>query len=195
MSEASKIAAVLMSAAVLTGMSHARWSGQQRGQRHHHTPARLAALSRSEPVHVELGGARIPLTPANRHEATGVVTSRTRAAHPSLQDSGVIVGYVGSDATSNAFHRLSRVEEGDRVKVVHRDGRIAWFKVDSVRRVRGPADPGGRTMNADGRPELRLITRRDGSASAPRNVVVSAHQVTAAPASRTPPDVPAPEEG
>ncbi len=193
MSQASKFGAVLLTAAVATGMSHARWSGQR--AQHRSSPGRMAALSRAEPAHVELGGARIPLTPVDRHEVAGVATSRTRATHPYLRDSGAIVGYVGSDAGSNAFHRLSHVEEGDRVKVVHRDGRIAWFKVDSVHRVHGPVDPGGKTMSAEGPPELRLITRHAGPAHGPRNVVVDAHQLTAGRAPQTSPDRPRPEEG
>ena len=76
-----------------------------------------------------------------------------------------------------AFHRLTHVTQGDRVKVVRRDHSIAWFKVDSVRRaVRRSIE---QERSHTGRPELRLISWRDaakrGGHGDPRNVIVSAH--------------------
>jgi hypothetical protein len=89
----------------------------------------------------------------------------------------VIVGYVDPGRGSAAFHRLAKVAEGDRVKVVRKDHSIAWFKVDSVRRaVRRSIE---RERSQSGRPELRLISWRgragQGTHGDPRNVVVSAH--------------------
>ena len=83
----------------------------------------------------------------------------------------VIVGYVNPARGSSAFHRLTNVVEGDRVKVVRRDHSVAWFKVDSIRREvkRSIAEE----RSPSGRPELRLISWR--GTRNPRNVVVSAH--------------------
>jgi hypothetical protein len=92
----------------------------------------------------------------------------------------VIVGYVDPDRKSAAFHRLTHVNQGDRVKVVRRDHSIAWFKVDSVRRaVRRSVEQDEQERSRTGRPELRLISWRDaarrGGHDDPRNVIVSAH--------------------
>ena len=89
----------------------------------------------------------------------------------------VIVGYVDPARGSAAFHRLTHVAEGDRLKVVRRDHSTAWFKVDSVRRaVRRSIE---QERSRSGRPELRLISWRGranrGGHGDPRDLVVSAH--------------------
>ncbi len=88
-----------------------------------------------------------------------------------------MVGYVGPDTGRNAFHRLARVREGDRVKVVRRDGRAAWFTVDSVRRRATSFLPEvlpERSVRLE-RPGPRLISRRAPGRDRPGDVVVSAH--------------------
>lgn len=83
----------------------------------------------------------------------------------------VVIGYVDPARSSPAFHRLTKVVEGDRVKVVRQDHSVDWYTVDSVRRaVRRDID---RERSSTGRPELRLISWR--RRRSPHNVVVSAH--------------------
>lgn len=164
----------MLATGVLTGLSHVHSAASRK-----HVAAWSRPVRASVPDHVELGDTRIPLSRVSRR-VVQAPTRMTRLEHPRVESSGVIVGYVGSDAGSNAFHRLARMTQGDRVKVVHHDGRIVWFKVDSVRRMTGPLDSGGRTMRASGRAdELRLVSpeavRSPALEGDPGNIVVSAH--------------------
>jgi len=119
---------------------------------------------------VELGDARIPVREVRR--SYGAPTN-PRDLYVKVPETSpeVIVGYVNPARGSTAFHRLTNVVEGDRVKVVRRDHRVDWFKVDSIRREvrRSIAEE----RSPSGRPELRLISWR--GARSPRDVVVSAH--------------------
>jgi hypothetical protein len=176
---------VMLTAAILTGMSQV-----------HGGPARRHGIARhwSSPERVELGDARIPVRSV-RSRVFSASRSRPRTIHreakvePEIEGTPeVIVGYVDPSRGRSAFHRLTKVTEGDRVKVVRHDDSVAWFKVDSVRRaVREPLERDrpaadvrrviARERTATGRPELRLISvggtpHRD---HAPANVVVSAH--------------------
>lgn len=160
----------MLTAALLTGMAktHSSLSG-----RHHR------AAVRSSSDRVELGGTRIPVRSIGRHEVRHVNLPRTRTTRgtPAAASPEIIVGYVGSHST-NAFHRLTKVERGDRVKVVRKDGRVAWFEVDSVRRALRRSLREDRMKSVTGRPELRLISRRaagEGRRKDPDDVVVSAH--------------------
>lgn len=125
----------------------------------------------SSPERAELGDVRIPVRTVRRwhprrERSHNLAFHRAEEANPE-----VIVGYVDPARGSRAFHRLTKVVEGDRVKVIRRDHSIAWYKVDSVREaVRRNID---RKRSATGRPELRLISWR--GPRNPRNVVVSAH--------------------
>jgi hypothetical protein len=183
-SNGNAAAGLMMTVAVLTGMSQV-----------HGSPARRHVTSRhwSSPERVELGDARIPVRSV--HDVRSVRTrtrtpDRTREpARPRIvrrepagpegkaapEDAAapeVIVGYVDPRRGPAAFHRLAKVTEGDRVKVVRKDHSIAWFKVDSVRRaIRRDL---ARERSASGRPELRLISA-GGKKKDPRDVVVSAH--------------------
>lgn len=193
-SNGSGVAAVLLTAAILTGMHQARGGSVHRHVPHRHwtSPARW-----SSPERAELGDTNIPVRAVRRHtshespssarpEGKSAVVHRTDAA----ESPEIIVGYVDPERGPAAFHRLTRVVEGDRVKVVRRDHSVAWFKVDSVRRLRKV--PFGnqrssdavrhaiaRERSATGRPELRLISVRGGPdrprRDTPQNVVVSAH--------------------
>jgi hypothetical protein len=69
-----------------------------------------------------------------------------------------------------AFHRLTRMVEGDRVKVVRKDHSVAWFRVDSVRHGRRALH----VQHEGVRPRLRLISRPD-PGERKGNVVVEAH--------------------
>jgi hypothetical protein len=180
-----------LTVAVLTGISKS-----------HHAPARrhVAALPRSSPERIEFGDTNtsVPVRPVRGRVTDGAnVPSRTRARTarwyengPSPGEAGpaVIIGYVDTGSGSAAFHRIAKMGAGDRVKVIRKDGRVAWFKVDSVRRVARPSIPQERTMSRSARPELRLITcpgkpgqtRRDD----PGNTVVSGHLVDVSPSDR-----------
>jgi hypothetical protein len=168
----------MLTAAILTGMSQV-----------HGGPARRHATTRhwSSPERVELGDARIPVRSVRSHVSSHAWSRPTvRREEPRTPE--VIVGYVDPERGRSAFHRLTKVAEGDRVKVVRHDNSVAWFKVDSVRRaVRGTLDRDrpaadvrrviAREPSVTGRPELRLISvrRTPDRNHAPANVVVSAH--------------------
>jgi hypothetical protein len=178
----------MLTAAVLTGMAkgHSSLSG-----RHHH------AAIRPSSDRVELGDTRIPVRSIGRREVRRVnVPPRTRTTRATSIDEtspDIIVGYVGPRST-NAFHRLTKVEKGDRVKVIRRDGRVAWFEVDSVRRALRRSLREDRMRNMTGRPELRLISRpgiRQGGRKEPGDVVVSAHLMPGTTPARTPVSTPA----
>jgi len=182
-SNGNAAAAVLLTAAILTGM-HQAHGGSTR--RHWSSPARHW----SSPERAELGDARIPVRSVRtvRHDTVRRVPGRHVVRRSDVeQNPEVIVGYVDPRRGPAAFHRLTKVVEGDRVKVVRRDHSVAWFKVDSVRHLarmpsagRHPEDDVRRAIargrSSTGRPELRLISVR--GADRPRrarDVVVSAH--------------------
>jgi hypothetical protein len=155
---------------MLTGMAHLQGAPSRR-----HAPVRHW----SSPERVELGDTRIPVRSVRGHVSQ---EWRSRPAAPGREAvpevvPEMIVGYVDPDRGSAAFHRLTHVAEGDRVKVVRRDHSTAWFKVDSVRRAVRRSVTQERSRS--GRPELRLISWRDavrrGGRGDPRDVIVSAH--------------------
>jgi hypothetical protein len=177
----------MLTAAVLTGMAkgHSSLSG-----RHHR------AAIRPSSDRVELGDTRIPVRSIGRRGVRHVNalprTSTTRATSTDETSPEIIVGYVGP-RSSNAFHRLTKVEKGDRVKVVRRDGRVAWFEVDSVRRALRRSLREDRMRSTTGRPELRLISRpviREGRRKKPGDVVVSAHLMPGTAPASTPASTP-----
>jgi hypothetical protein len=163
---------------MLTGMAHLHGAPSRR-----HAPVRQHVRHWSSPERAELGDTRIPVRTVRRHVShewrsrpATFDRDRTGTVVPEVPPE-VIVGYVDPVRGSPAFHRLTHVAEGDRVKVVRRDHSIAWFKVDSVRRaVRRSIE---QERSHTGRPELRLISWRDaarrGGHGDPRNVIVSAH--------------------
>jgi hypothetical protein len=193
-SNGNAAAAVLLTAAILTGMHEARG-----GSVHRHIPHRhwSSTAHWSRPERVELGDAKIPVRTVRRHTSQ---TSPSRAGpegksavvHQTDTEESpeIIVGYVDPERGPAAFHRLTKVTEGDRVKVIRHDHSVAWFKVDSVRRLtrvpsghQSPDDAVrhviARERSTTGRPELRLISVRGASdhprGDTPQNVVVSAH--------------------
>jgi hypothetical protein len=115
------------------------------------------------------------------------VIRETHQSSPTAKDATpeVIVGYVDPKRGPAAFHRLARVSEGDRVKVVRRDNSVAWFKVDSVRRM--VRQEIARERSQTGRPELRLISLRRSPQNRKADVVVSAH-LDRPSTTTTPPD-------
>jgi hypothetical protein len=177
-SNGNAAAGLMMTVAVLTGVSQV-----------HGAPARRHATTRhwSSPERVELGDARIPVRSVHTRTSSygsrepsrpRIVYRETRGKSAAPEEAAapeVIVGYVDPNRGPRAFHRLTKVVEGDRVKVVRRDHSVAWFKVDSVRRaVRRSI---AQERSSTGRPELRLISFRDtrNRKNDPRDVVVSAH--------------------
>ncbi|MDN3357360.1 class F sortase [Actinomadura sp. DC4] len=174
MSNGNAAAGLLVTVAILTGMSHV-------------TPGRRHAVTHhwSSPERVELGDARLPVSSVRTVQTHASYDardrSRPRIVHrettwgKSAEPPEVIVGYVDPRRGPRAFHRLTKVTEGDRVKVVRHDHSVAWFKVDSVRRALRRSIE--RERSSTGRPELRLISLRDKKEQKndPRDVVVSAH--------------------
>lgn len=178
MSNGNAAAALFLTVAALTGMSHVHgawprshstgrhWSSSDERPERPERPERLDRVA--HPEHAELGDVRIPVRAVRRRQPPGEERNLVfrRQAQPA-----VIVGYVDPARRSAAFHRLTNVVEGDRVKVVRRDHRVDWYRVDSVREaVRRNIE---RERSSTGRPELRLISWQ--GARSPRNVVVSAH--------------------
>jgi hypothetical protein len=173
-SNGNAAAGLMMTVAVLTGMSQVHGSPVRR----HHT-----ARHWSSPERAELGDARIPVRSIRTRSSSygsreparpRIVSGQTRGkASEQAAAPEVIVGYVDPNRGPKAFHRLTKVVQGDRVKVVRQDHSVAWFKVDSVRRaVRRGME---RERSATGRPELRLVSFRGTRRHGPRDVVVSAH--------------------
>ena len=178
-SNGNAAAGLMMTVAVLTGMSQVHGSpGRWHGAKRHATTRHW-----SSPERVELGDARIPVRSVRTHTSyRSREPSRPRIVYPESRGKSaraeapeVIVGYVDPRRGPGAFHRLTKVTEGDRVKVVRRDHSVAWFKVDSVRRaIRRDI---AKERSSTGRPELRLISPRAtrDQKNRPRDVVVSAH--------------------
>lgn len=181
-SNGSAAAALMLTVAILTGMAHVHGSPARRhaAARHWSNPDRTERAQRPERAErperadrVELGDANIPVRTVHRRHPVRQQSRNLYLGRPRKPERPpeVIVGYVNPARGSTAFHRLTNVAEGDRVKVVRRDHSVDWFKVDSVRRAvrRSIAEE----HSSSGRPELRLISWR--GARSPRNVVVSAH--------------------
>lgn len=170
----------MLTVAILTGMSHVHGSPVRRhgSARHRASPdhtgraARTARTDRIDRIdRVMLGDTRIPVRAVHRHPVRSQPhdLSLQRQEKPERPPE-VIVGYVDPARGKAAFHRLTHVVEGDRMKVVRRDHSVDWFRVDSVRRgVKRPNEE----RPSSGQPELRLISWH--GARNPRNVVVSAH--------------------
>jgi hypothetical protein len=169
-------AALMLTVAILAGMHHVHGSSARR-----HTTSRHW----SSPERAELGDAKIPVRSIRTRTTSDDLRTPSRprvVAHetqgksaPEQAPSEVIVGYVDPNHGPKAFHRLTKVVEGDRVKVVRHDHSVSWYKVDSIRRaVRRSL---AQERSSSGRPELRLISWRGskGSGHDPRDVVVSAH--------------------
>ncbi|GLY86257.1 hypothetical protein Airi02_041860 [Actinoallomurus iriomotensis] len=187
-SNGNAAAAVLLTAAILTGMHQAHGGWARR-----HVPARQS----SSPERAVLGDANIPVRAIRRRPSHASPSSagpegKSAVVHRAgaKESPEIIVGYVDPERGPAAFHRLTKVAEGDRVKVVRHDHSVAWFKVDSVRRLakvpfghRSSSDAVrhaiARERSTTGRPELRLISVRAGAdrqrRDTPQNVVVSAH--------------------
>lgn len=175
MSNGNGAIALVLTAAILTGMHQV-----------HGSPARRHTTSRhwSSPERVELGDAQIPVRSVHVHTTSYDLRTPSRPRLTEYETRGksapeetsheVIVGYVDPSRGSEAFHRLTKVVEGDRVKVVRRDHSVSWYKVDSVRRAVRRSLAGERSSS--GRPELRLMSwgAKDRGHD-PRDVVVSAH--------------------
>lgn len=179
-SNGNAAAALMVTVAMLTGMSHL-----------HGTPARRHSAARlwSSPERAELGDSTIPVRTVRhsyavrarpggffraRAGARGPGRERTEATEAAAATDAppeVIVGYVDPARNSTTFHRLTHVTAGDRVKVIRQDHSVDWYTVDSIHRaIRRNID---RERSSTGRPELRLISWR--GRRSPRNVVVSAH--------------------
>lgn len=152
-------------------------------------------LGRSAPVRVEVGGAKInaavmavgersdgglAVPPLSRSQTAGWYR---RGPSPGEPGSAVIVGHYDSRTGPAAFYRLDKVEEGDDIKVVRRDGTVAVFEADRVQHVAKTAFPRARVLAAVRDAELRLITcggRFDFTKhSYTDNLIVYAHLVSA----------------
>jgi hypothetical protein len=163
-SNGSGVAALMVTVATLTGMAHLHGGAAHRHTRHHWARHHAAGPDRAE-----LGGTRIPVRVV-RTDTPGSVHNVAYTGKSAAETPQVIVGYVDPHRGPAAFHHLTRMVEGDRVKVVRKDHSVAWFRVDSIGR-------GQRTLHVrhqGERPRLRLISRPD-PGERQRDVVVEAH--------------------
>jgi hypothetical protein len=156
------MAALMVTVAALTGMAHVHGGATHRHARHRHW---------STPARAELGDSRIPVRVV-RTRAQGSFHNAAYTGKAAAETPEIIVGYVDPHRGPAAFHHLTRMAEGDRVKVVRRDRSVAWFRVDSVHRGRKALHV--RHESEGERPQLRLISRPE-TGDREGNVVVDAH--------------------
>lgn len=182
-------------AAVLTGISKTgsshstdSWTFPRTVRDHGDRTGRtddVGALPRSRPRRIEVGGTNlsVPVVSMDRGGSgrtrrapdRGVAGWDSAGPSPGEPGSATIVGPLETATSRSGGYRTIRtVRQGDRVRVIRRDHRVAWFEVDSVRHL-----PSGGLAHVrhedDGRPELRLLGPTP--AATPGDVLVSAHLV------------------
>lgn len=77
---------------------------------------------------------------------------------PGEHGAAVILGHVDSRTGPAVFHRLRRLEPGDTIRVVRRDGSVAVFEVDRLEQHRKTRFPTDRVYFPTPEPTLRLVT-------------------------------------
>ncbi|MFJ2030367.1 class F sortase [Streptosporangium sp. NPDC087985] len=95
---------------------------------------------------------RIELPPYEKPDTAGWVKD---SAVPGDQGPAVILGHVDTKTAPAVFYKLKEMREGQVVKVVRSDGKVAQYRVDSVERVSKDRFPADKVYLEDG---LRLIT-------------------------------------
>ncbi|WP_406318792.1 class F sortase [Streptosporangium sp. NBC_01639] len=95
---------------------------------------------------------QIELPPYEKPDTAGWVKD---SAVPGDQGAAVILGHVDTKTAPAVFYKLKEMREGQVVKVVRSDGKVAQYRVDTVERVSKDRFPADKVYLEDG---LRLIT-------------------------------------
>lgn len=94
----------------------------------------------------------IELPPYEKPDMAGWVKD---SVVPGDQGSAVILGHVDTKTAPAVFYRLKEMREGQAIKVVRSDGKVAQYRVDSIEQVSKNRFPADKVYLEDG---LRLIT-------------------------------------
>ncbi|WP_371780867.1 class F sortase [Streptosporangium subroseum] len=94
----------------------------------------------------------VELPPYEKPQTAGWVKD---SAVPGDQGPAVILGHVDTKTAPAVFYKLKDMREGQEIKVVRSDGKVAQYRVDSIERVSKNEFPADKVYLEDG---LRLIT-------------------------------------
>ncbi|MBB2909482.1 LPXTG-site transpeptidase (sortase) family protein [Streptosporangium becharense] len=97
-------------------------------------------------------GGRIDLPPYEKPGTAGWVED---SVVPGDEGPAVILGHVDTKTAPAVFYRLKEIKEGQAIKVVRSDGKVAHYRVDSVEQTSKTRFPADKVYLEDG---LRLIT-------------------------------------
>ncbi|GGS80894.1 hypothetical protein GCM10010156_44600 [Planobispora rosea] len=94
----------------------------------------------------------VELPPYEEPDVAGWVKD---SAVPGDEGSAVILGHVDTKTAPAVFYKLKTMREGQAIKVVRSDGKVAQYRVDSIEQVDKDEFPADRVYLENG---LRLIT-------------------------------------
>ncbi|MET8047986.1 MULTISPECIES: class F sortase [unclassified Streptosporangium] len=95
---------------------------------------------------------RIELPPYEKPNTAGWVKD---SAVPGDEGSAVILGHVDTKTAPAVFYKLKEMREGQVIKVVRSDGKVAQYRVDTIEQISKSRFPADKVYLEDG---LRLIT-------------------------------------
>ncbi|MFI6453821.1 class F sortase [Streptosporangium amethystogenes] len=95
---------------------------------------------------------RIELPPYEKPDTAGWVKD---SAVPGDEGSAVILGHVDTKTAPAVFYKLKEMREGQVIKVVRSDGKVAQYRVDTIEQISKSRFPADKVYLEDG---LRLIT-------------------------------------
>jgi Sortase domain len=133
-------------------------------------PHDFPVLDRSLPVSIRARSVRInaPIHPVGTAPSGAIDVPRgdrfneagwyKQGPTPGEYGPAVIVGHVDNGSGPSVFHKLSRLRPGNRVEITRKDGKVAVFEVNSVKRFDRDNLPADQVFEDFSRPGLRLIT-------------------------------------
>jgi LPXTG-site transpeptidase (sortase) family protein len=95
---------------------------------------------------------RVDLPPYEKPNVAGWVKD---SAVPGDEGSAVILGHVDTKTAPAVFYKLKDMREGQVIKVVRSDGKVAQYRVDTIEQISKNRFPADKVYLEDG---LRLIT-------------------------------------
>ncbi|GAA2864624.1 class F sortase [Streptosporangium fragile] len=95
---------------------------------------------------------RVDLPPYEKPDTAGWVKD---SVVPGDEGPAVILGHVDTKTAPAVFYKLKDIREGQAIKVVRSDGKVAQYRVDSVEQISKSRFPADKVYLEDG---LRLIT-------------------------------------
>ncbi|GIH89440.1 hypothetical protein Psi01_00700 [Planobispora siamensis] len=147
------IVAGVITGAVLVAFN--RGGGQERAEVSTVVPSRIEipSLGIKAPL-MKLGveDGEIELPPYEKPDHAGWVKDSVVPGDPGP---AVILGHVDTKTDPAVFYRLKEMREGQAIKVVRSDGKVAQYRVDSIEQVSKHDFPADKVYLEDG---LRLIT-------------------------------------